>query len=89
MIFRFFAWLIVGLALMLLGADIISAIEDEAVDFRTMSELFGLFGLNAGGWVEAAPGGARAALDALMKVPGWAVFGVVGVLLALLFRPMD
>ena len=87
--FRFISWFLVAVALMLLGADAISSLETGAVEMRSVAEVLSLFGLNAPALIAAAPGGVSQALAAVLGVPLWAVFGVIGVILVLVFRPMD
>ena len=87
--FRFFAWLLVSAAVALLGADAISSLEQGAPVVRTTATILDLVGVNAQGVVDAAPGGVAKALATLMNLPLWAVLGLIGVVLTLVFRPMD
>jgi hypothetical protein len=87
--FRFIAWVLVSVAVALLGADAISSLEHGEPVVRTTAEILGLFGLNAQGVVDASPGGVAKALSTLMNLPLWAVVGIIGVVLTLIFRPME
>ena len=87
--FRFFAWLLVSAAVALLGADAVSSLEQGTPVVRTSAEVLGLIGVNAQGIVDASPGGVAKALATLMSLPLWAVAGLIGVVLTLIFRPMD
>ena len=48
-----------------------------------------LIGVNGGALVENSPGGVSQAMGAVMGLPLWGVIGVIGVVLTLIFRPMD
>ena len=85
---RFTSWLLVAIALMMLGADSVSSMEGGSVVIRSIADYFALWGGEANG-VSSAPGGMGQALGAALSVPAWAVFGVLGVILVLIFRPMD
>ncbi|MEM8986045.1 MAG: hypothetical protein AAGC95_04910 [Pseudomonadota bacterium] len=88
-IFRFAAWLFVAVALMLLGADAVGSLESGDVTLRSSADALAMFGVDGAGLIDGAPAGVSQALGALMAVPGWAVLGVVGILLVMIFRPMD
>lgn len=87
--FRFIAWVLVSVAVALLGADAVSSLEHGEPVVRTGAEVLGLFGVNAQGVVDAAPGGLANALATLFGLPFWAVIGIIGVVLTLIFRPME
>lgn len=87
--FRFIAWLLVSIAVALLGADAVSSLESGAPVIRTTSTVLGLFGVDGSALAGAAPGGVAKALETLMGIPLWAVIGLIGVVLTLVFRPID
>jgi hypothetical protein len=87
--FRFIAWLLVALAVALLGADAVSSLEEGKPVVRTTASVLSLFGVNGQGVADVAPGGISQAINTLLGVPLWAVIGLIGVVLTLVFRPMD
>ncbi len=87
--FRFFAWVLVALAIALLGADGVSSLESGEPVMRTTESVLALIGVNAGALADNAPGGVSQAISTIMGLPLWGVIGVIGVVLTLIFRPMD
>lgn len=87
--FRFIAWLLVSIAVALLGADAVSSLELGEPVVRTTAEILGLLGVNGAGVVENSPGGVAKALKTLLELPLWAIVGLIGVVLTLVFRPME
>ena len=87
--FRFIAWVLVAVAIALLGADGVSSLETGAPVMRTTETILELIGLNGATIVENAPGGVSQALGTIMSLPLWAVIGLIGVVLTLVFRPID
>ncbi|MEO1015313.1 MAG: hypothetical protein AAFX08_09030 [Pseudomonadota bacterium] len=87
--FRFLAWVLIALAIALLGADAVTAIETGTPDIRTTAEILGALGVNAAGAAQTAPKAVADALGALLDLPLWAVFGLIGVVMALIFRPIN
>ena len=86
--FRFIAWVLVALAVALLGADAVSSLERGEPVVRTTAEVLGLIGLPVGDGGEPEGGVAKAAAT-VMSLPLWAVLGVIGTVLTLVFRPID
>lgn len=89
-IFRFLALILIVLALMLLGADVVTSLEKGALTVRSIGQIWGL--IDAGSlqafksWVEASlPGPVPGWIYSLLGMWGWGVFGVLGVVLAFLF----
>jgi hypothetical protein len=85
-VFRWLSLTLIVLALMLLGADIISSLEaGSGVVVRSLDKVFLLFGLDAKPWIQTrfSSGFANAFL-AVLSSPGWATLGIVGVVLALI-----
>jgi hypothetical protein len=87
--FRFIAWILVAAAVALLGADAISSLEAGEPVIRTTGVVLKLFGLNGQNIADVAPGGVSQAIITLLGIPLWAVIGLIGVVLTLVFRPMD
>ena len=76
--FRILAWVLVALALMLIGADGVSTLEAGEPVVRTAAEIAGLFGLE----LTVPDGGVgKFFLDA----PLWMLIGVPGLILTLVF----
>ncbi|NWG47037.1 MAG: hypothetical protein HXY25_10900 [Alphaproteobacteria bacterium] len=89
-VFRVLALILIALALMLLGADALNSLESRAVTLRETAELWAMIHAGSLDWVEGwiagdAPAWAAVPIDFILKVPAWAVTGVLGVLFALLF----
>lgn len=87
--FRFIAWVLVALAVALLGADGVSSLETGEPVMRTTEQIMALLGVDGGAIAESSPGGVAQALNTIMGLPFWAPVGLVGVVLALVFRPID
>ena len=87
--FRLLAWVLVASAVALLGADGVSSLEQGEPVMRTTAEILGLIGIDGIGIADASPGGVSQALGTIMNLPLWAVVGIIGVVLTLIFRPMD
>ena len=87
--FRFAAWVLVALAIALLGADAVSSLEAGEPVVRTTAEHLSTFGFDAAGATAGAPKGVGEALRTILRLPLWAVLGVLGIVLTLIFRPID
>ena len=85
-IFRLLSWVFVALGLALVGADGISTIEASEPVIRTTSEIAGLFGI---GLSNMEGGGAAKFVNLLLNLPLWALLGGLGVIMTLIFRPID
>lgn len=85
--FRFLAWILVALAVALLGADAVSSLETGEPVVRTTAEVLGLFGIETGG--SEPEGGVAKAVTTVLSLPLWAVVGIIGLVLTLVFRPID
>jgi len=87
--FRFIAWVLVALAIALLGADGVASLESGEPVMRSTEQILALIGINGGAIAENSPGGISQALGTIMGLPLWAVLGLIGVVLTLIFRPME
>ncbi len=87
--FRFLAWTLVAMAIALLGADAISSLETGEPVIRSTASILGIFGVNGLSIADAAPGGVAQAIKTVMGIPLWAVVGIIGLVLTLVFRPLD
>jgi len=94
-LFRFIALILIVLGLMFLGADVVTMLESgkEPV-LRTLENVWGLF--TATGvqsfkfWFAGlVPAPVNEALAAVLSLPAFAVLGVTGVFLAVVFRERD
>ncbi len=94
-LFRFIALILIVLGLMFLGADVVTMLESgkEPV-LRTLENVWGLF--TATGvqsfkfWFAGlVPAPVNEALAAILSLPAFAVLGVTGVFLAIVFRERD
>lgn len=84
---RMTAWTLVGLALALVGADLISTVETGRPVVRTTREILNLFP-----GVALDPLGTEGALGAMnlmLDLPLWAIIGSVGLIVTLIVRPVD
>lgn len=86
---RFASWILVALAIALLGADAISSMESGEPVIRTSADVLGLVGVNGPAVAENSPGGLAKALATVMNLPLWAVLGAIGVVMTLIFRPIE
>jgi hypothetical protein len=88
---RFISLVLVVMALMLLGADGITSLEHHGqIDVRSLQAVWALFDKGAVdaflAWNAAhLPGFLSSFVANLLTLPGWAVTGVIGVILAFIF----
>jgi cytochrome bd-type quinol oxidase subunit 2 len=95
MVFRFIALILIVLGLMLLGADVVTLLErGTEPHMRSLAEVWSLFSPTAPAsfqaWVTSmSPGAVADGVAGALALPAFAVLGVKGVLLAILFRERD
>ncbi len=90
-VLRLISLILVVSALMLLGADAVTSLENGGkITVRSLDQVWALF--NAGGvaafhaWCNAhLPGFLAHGIAVLFGLPGWAATGVPGIILAFLF----
>ena len=87
--FRFIAWVLVALAVALLGADGVASLEQGDAVMRSTADILLLVGIDGAAIAENSPGGVSQALNTVLGLPLWGVLGIIGVVLTLIFRPMD
>ncbi len=87
--FRFIAWVLVAIAVALLGADGVASLEQGEPVMRSTADILGLVGIDGMAIAENSPGGVSHALGTIMGLPLWGVLGIIGVVLTLIFRPME
>jgi len=89
-IFRILSLLIIAAALMLLGADVISYMESNTVSLRPLMDVIQLAHADTAAglteWKDGLPAAAKPVFGAVFDAPSWLPLGVVGVLIAFLFR---
>ncbi|MEO0398431.1 MAG: hypothetical protein AAF224_03285 [Pseudomonadota bacterium] len=88
-IFRLLAWILVALGIALLGADAISSLESGVPVIRTTADMLALGGVDASAAAATAPSGVANVLETVLGLPLWAVLGLIGLVLTLVFRPID
>jgi hypothetical protein len=89
MIFRFIGLFLIVLALMLLGADLVSTLEKNGgTTIRSFDQIMLLLGADMTVWLQQKlPPLIANALLAVFSWPGWVVLGIPGILLGLLGAP--
>lgn len=88
---RLVSLLLIAIGLMLLGADLIATLEHGGqVTIRSLDHVWTVIdagsidGMKA--WLQQrAPQPVTHGIESFLALPGWAVFGVLGVVLAFLF----
>ncbi len=88
-IFRFFSWILIYLAIALMGGDLMESLEQGEPIIRSTAEVLALIGIDGYAFAEASPGGVSQALSALMSIPLWTIIGLIGIVLTLIFRPIE
>lgn len=83
---RLLAWVLLALGFMLLGADVVSTMEMGVPVVRTVAEIIDLVGPTL---TPAESGPLASVSKVLLEAPMWMVLGIVGVVLTLIFRPVD
>lgn len=84
---RITAWVMIALALTLVGADLISSLEAGQPVVRTTREIFNLIP-----GVAISPLGTDGVLGALnlaLDLPLWAIVGGIGMVATILVRPVE
>ncbi len=87
--FRIIAWVLVAIAIALLGADGVSSLEAGEPVMRSTEMVLSLIGIDGAALVKHSPGDLSQALGTIMGLPLWGVIGVIGVVMTLIFRPME
>lgn len=87
--FRILAWILVAIAIALLGADGVTSLESGEPVLRSTEMVLSLFGIDGAALVENSPGGVSQAIGTIMGLPLWGVIGIIGVVMTLIFRPME
>ena len=85
-IFRLISFLLIIVTVMLLGADVVTALEHTGGMIpRSLNQILMLFGSDLAGWLaQTLPLQYAKPCITIVSWPGWAVIGVPGVILGLL-----
>ena len=85
-VLRLLGLFLIVLALMLLGADVVSTLEKNGdIVIRSLDQILLLLGIDSVPWFQRSLGAQFARVVAVVfSWPGWAVLGVPGVLLGML-----
>ena len=83
-VLRWISLILIVVALMLLGADIVSTLErEDGAVLRSLDGVLALVGASPRDWIEAnLPNLAAWSVVTLMSAPGWMSLGVLGLFLA-------
>jgi hypothetical protein len=88
---RFLSVVLIGVALMFLGADLVTSLErGGALGARSIEQVWGLFSKSSeaafSAWLgHALPGFLARWIGTVLSLPAWSLPGVLGVVLAILF----
>jgi hypothetical protein len=86
--FRIIGLILLSLALLLLGADIVSTLEGDVLRLRSTDYILGLFNASPRPWLDANPDQWWGdVLSAIVLMPAWILPGLFGFLFALATRP--
>ena len=92
-IFRVISLVIISAALMLLGADAMTSLETGTTTLRSAADVLNVVGQDGTGVQALLEGSLPAAVSPVvggaMAAPAWIPLGVVGLILALIFRVRD
>ena len=94
-VFRFIALVLIVLGLMLLGADVVTMLESGTEPrLRSLEDIWALFsasGVEAfKAWIaEILPAPVPEGIATVLGLPAFAALGVVGVIMAVVFRERD
>ncbi|MCQ8186652.1 hypothetical protein [Parvularcula maris] len=84
---RIAAWVLIALAIALIGADLISSVEAGQPVVRTVREIVSLLpGVTLG---RLAEGGLGGVINLMLDLPLWAVLGVLGLVATILIKPVE
>jgi len=87
---RWFGILLLLHALMLVGADEISTIENGGIrTIRSLGTILTLYRADPEPFLESTPGWLSGVLTWVLMLPGWGVLAAVGAALAVIFRSRD
>jgi hypothetical protein len=83
--FRFIAIVLLVLAFLFLGGDVVSSLEKGDMVMRGLTEGLALFGADPTAWIERTfPSGVADIFKMVMSWPAWATLGVLGLVIGAL-----
>jgi hypothetical protein len=83
--FRFVAIVLLVLAFLFLGGDIITSLEKGGIVMRSFTESLALLGAGPMPWIEETlPSALAGVVETVMDWPGWATLGVAGLVVGAL-----
>lgn len=85
--FRLLAWVFVALGLMLLGADGVSTLENGEPTLRSTAEVMSMLGIQVSPM--ESDGAVAGVANFFLRSALWAIVGVLGIVMTLVFRPLD
>ena len=98
-IFRLLGLVLIAGALMVFGADALRSLESGEVGINSFAEVWALLDGRLGtmsldgfkAWAEATlpPAAWDPGVVSVLSYPAWAVLGVLGIVIALIFRPRN
>ena len=92
-IFRVISLVVIATAMMLLGADAVTSLESGEVTMRSLSSTLDLLDPGLAGsfqsWTDATLSAASPVVTAALGAPAWIPIGIIGLILAFLFRIRD
>ncbi|HEV2562161.1 MAG TPA: hypothetical protein VGT78_08450 [Rhizomicrobium sp.] len=85
-VLRFLSLILIVVALMLLGADIVTSLEHGGqITVRSIEQVWAILDKSGVDAFKGWAGKSFPAIYSVLALPGWAVTGVLGVILAFLF----
>ncbi|MGD1933695.1 MAG: hypothetical protein ACFB0Z_04160 [Candidatus Phaeomarinobacter sp.] len=98
-IFRLLGLVLIAGALMVFGADVLRSLESGEVGINSFAEVWALLDARLGmtsldgfkAWAEVTlpPAAWDPGVVSVLSYPAWAVLGVLGIVIALIFRPRN
>ena len=98
-VFRLLGLILIAGALMVFGADALRSLESGEVGINSFAQVWALLDERLGAasldgfkaWAEAAlpPAAWDPGVVSVLSYPAWAVLGVLGIIIALIFRPRN
>ncbi len=90
-VLRLISLVLIFISIMLIGADLVTSLEKGGmITVRSIEQIWDIFSKTGvasfKGWLEhTLPTPVPSWIEALLRIPGWAITGVPGVFLAFIF----
>jgi len=85
-VLRFLSLILIVVALMLLGADVVTSLEHGGqITVRSIGQVWAILDKSGAEAFKAWASSSMPFMGSVLALPGWAVTGVLGVILAFLF----